>query len=252
MVTAAASSSQQHHGDDGAVQPWPRDVARTPYMSIGKLVEKVKAEFPALSLSKVRYLEQQGLITPWRDKSGYRKYSDADLERLRYCLIQQRDHYLPITKILENLAILDAGEDEVPIAPVARVVASQGKLVAPVDTPVTVREIEDLTGVSRDFLCELVDSGIIKADLSGRFAARSVSVVTLMSSLAKVGLEPRHIGFIRLSAERQADLVDQSVGGQARVHGVDKERRVARAEDIRELVAALNAELLRIALDNLQ
>lgn len=231
--------------------PWPRGVSRKAYMSIGKVVDKVKHEFPALTVSKLRYLEDQGLISPQRSATGYRKYSDADVERLRYCLIQQRDSYLPLQAILEQLRILDAGEDEVAPAPVARVVASEGQIVAPTNGRITVRELEDLTSCDHDFLDDIVKAGIITPDLSGRFPARAATIVTVLMAMNDEGVSIRRLPFVRMAAERQADLADQSAGGIANARGVNKERVHQRASEVGELVIRLNSELTRLYLDNL-
>ena len=73
------------------IEPWPRGISREPELSIGQLVERLKGEFPAITQSKVRFLEDKGLVVPARTLAGYRKYSRADIERLRYVLASQRD-----------------------------------------------------------------------------------------------------------------------------------------------------------------
>ena len=98
-------------------------------MKIGQVVDLLKVEFPALSISKVRYLEGEGLISPHRVGNGYRRYSQADLERLRYALAVQRDEYLPLHVIRERLARLDADVEAPAPQPVARVVARDGRIV---------------------------------------------------------------------------------------------------------------------------
>ncbi|HHW82394.1 MAG TPA: MerR family transcriptional regulator, partial [Actinomycetales bacterium] len=117
-------------------------------MTIGSVLSILKAEFPAVTVSKLRFLEDQGLVTPSRTGSGYRKYSQADVERLRYTLTQQRDHFLPLRVIRENLEDLDAGRT-VEVSRPARMVAIDGNLVAPArGARVTARELAELTGAS--------------------------------------------------------------------------------------------------------
>jgi len=117
-------------------------------MTIGAVLSMLQAEFPAITVSKLRFLEDQGLVRPTRTGAGYRKYSQADVARLRYALTQQRDHYLPLRVIRENLDDLDAGRD-VEDPRTARVVASEGRLVLPASgARVTVRELGELTGVA--------------------------------------------------------------------------------------------------------
>ena len=91
------------------VTSWPHDADHSPELSIGRVVDALKDEFPAISLSKVRYLESEGLVSPARTGSGYRKYSAADVERLRYVLTEQRDSFTPLSVIRAQLAALDAG-----------------------------------------------------------------------------------------------------------------------------------------------
>ena len=100
------------------VTSWPHDVDHSPGLSIGRVVDALKAEFPAISLSKVRYLESEGLVSPARTGSGYRKYSAADVERLRYVLTEQRDSFTPLSVIRGQLDALDAGL--IPCAVVSR------------------------------------------------------------------------------------------------------------------------------------
>ena len=88
---------------------WPQDADHSPELSIGRVVDALKEEFPAISLSKVRYLESEGLVAPARTGSGYRKYSAADVERLRYVLTEQRDSFTPLSVIRTQLDALDAG-----------------------------------------------------------------------------------------------------------------------------------------------
>ena len=91
------------------VSSWPHDADHSPELSIGRVVEELAEEFPAISLSKVRYLESEGLVNPARTGAGYRKYSAADVERLRYVLAEQRDSFTPLSVIRSQLDALDAG-----------------------------------------------------------------------------------------------------------------------------------------------
>ena len=99
------------------VTSWPHDADHSPELSIGRVVDALKDEFPAISLSKVRYLESEGLVSPARTGSGYRKYSAADVERLRYVLTEQRDSFTPLSVIRGQLDALDAGHEPVRHAP---------------------------------------------------------------------------------------------------------------------------------------
>ena len=108
---------------------WPQDADHSPELSIGRVVDALKEEFPAISLSKVRYLESEGLVAPARTGSGYRKYSAADVERLRYVLTEQRDSFTPLSVIRTQLDALDAGHTPTRRR-VAQVVSSEGQTVS--------------------------------------------------------------------------------------------------------------------------
>ena len=105
------SARAQRKASEEIVEPWPCGISREPELSIGQLVERLKAEFPAITQSKVRFLEDKGLVVPARTSAGYRKYSQADLERLRYVLASQRDSYSPLDVIRDQLRALDAGHE---------------------------------------------------------------------------------------------------------------------------------------------
>src|SRR5690554_5541588 len=108
----SASSGAASNGptaSPGVVGPWPQGISRHATMRISDVLAALDAEFPAVSHSKLRFLEEQGLVTPVRTPAGYRQYSPADVERLRYVLRQQRDRYLPLKVIGAQLAALDEG-----------------------------------------------------------------------------------------------------------------------------------------------
>lgn len=231
---------------------WPQDVSHRATMTIGSVLALLKSEFPAVTVSKLRFLEDQGLVSPTRSGSGYRKYSPADVERLRYTLVQQRDHYLPLRVIRENLEDLDAGR-EVEDARPARVVASDGQLVAPArGARITVRELSDLTGASVAEVEEIVEAGILQTDSRGRLPARAVSAVHLVRDLAARGIAPRNLRSLRSNAEYAGSMIEQVVAPARSQHSsVAKERSAAEAMELAEATSRLYAELLRIAVDPL-
>lgn len=234
----------------GAAGSWPRGASHKPSMTIGAVLQALKAEFPAVTISKLRFLEEQGLVSPSRTGAGYRSYSQADVERLRFALTAQRDAYLPLRVIREQLADLDAGR-AAELAPAARVVARDGELVRP-SGRVTAVELADLTGASEDELDEMAAAGLIRADTRGRFPARSVEVVQCALALGRHGISPRHLRPVRTAAEREAEVIDQLVAPvRAQRSGAARERGAARAAELAELYAKLHAELVRGAVDEL-
>ena len=205
-------------------------------MKIGQVVDLLKVEFPALSISKVRYLEGEGLISPHRVGNGYRRYSQADLERLRYALAVQRDEYLPLHVIRDRLARLDADVEAPAPQPVARVVARDGQIVD--DGPMDLEsQIEELVAV-----------GLISPDVRGRYSQQNLRTVRLAMEITRKGVPLRNLRAVRASAEREADTIDQAVAprrSRSRSAGEETARELA------ELVADLHTILLRRAVDAL-
>lgn len=194
------------------IEPWPRGVDRTVCFSIGQVVSRLKKEFPSLSVSKVRFLEEQKIVSPTRSGSGYRKYSEADVARIRYCLTEQRDRYKPIRVIAAQLAKMDSGYDIAPV-PVARVISDGGEVVAPAraDGTLTVAELSSLTGVDSDSLEAMVSAGLINLQLCGRFDKSAIDIVRSVKALNEAGISTRNLRSVRVAAERACELIDHVV-----------------------------------------
>ena len=213
---------------------WPQDVSHEPLMKIGEVVERLKPSFPALSLSKVRYLESEGLIRPHRVGNGYRQYSQADLERLRFTLTAQRDEYLPLSVIRERLRRLDCAAGSPP-RPVARVVASHGRLVE--GGPVGLKELMARSGATEAQVDELISIGLITPDARGQFDSRCQRAL----KVHELGLPLRNLRLVRSAAERQADVVDQAVAHRRR-------RSASAGEEAASEMAGLVTELYSLLL----
>ena len=225
---------------------WPRGISREPVMKIGQVVDLLKVEFPALSISKVRYLEGEGLISPHRVGNGYRRYSQADLERLRYALAVQRDEYLPLHVIRDRLARLDTDADAPAPPPIARVVARDGKIVD--DGPMDLEALLAHSGASESQIEELVSIGLVSPDVRGRYSQQNLRTVRLALEITRKGVPLRNLRAVRASAEREADTIDQAVAprrSRSRSAGEETARELA------ELVADLHTILLRRAVDSL-
>ncbi|MDC4233306.1 MerR family transcriptional regulator [Actinomyces sp. B33] len=248
MSLAVELADEGREADAG---PWPRGVSRDPVLSIGQVVDDLRAEFPAITLSKVRFLEDKGLVSPARTGAGYRKYSRADVERLRYVLVQQRDSFTPLRVIGDQLRALDAGH-EVAAARAARIVASEGRVVSASRESIPVRDLCDLTGVDVEKIEEYVRLGIIAADIGGYFPARTVQVVGLVVQLEAMGFDARQLRSVRNGVERVADIIDQTVSSQvSRTRSGDRERASALAGESGEVMAQLHREMLRVSLARL-
>lgn len=219
-------------------------------MSIGQVVEKISAEFPALKQSRIRLWEEYGLISPYRTASGYRRYSQADVERIRFICSARRDSYASIPQIAQNLKELDAGVEISGPIPAARIVASDGELRVPNRQGfVTNRDILDFTGISLEDLNELVRVGLISADVAGRYPAGAVEVVRNAMILMEQGIEARNLRPIRSAAFACGDLISRMTSGEKARRGSDRERVRAKANNLGEIMSKMVTELIRIESD---
>ena len=170
-------------------------------LSIGQVLARLTPEFPQLTSSKLRFLEVQGIVTPSRTESGYRKFSPSDLERLRTGLTLQRDHYLPLSVIREQLDDAEAkGESWSTIAP-------------PSITPPARKHRRDellaRTGSTPQLLNDAVSAGLITGAES--YTDEVVTLLSGLVSLARHGIEPRHLRSMRQNAEREAALIESAL-----------------------------------------
>ncbi|GAA5180783.1 MerR family transcriptional regulator [Rugosimonospora acidiphila] len=251
--------------------------ARPPaLMSIGEVLEHLRTEFPDVTISKLRFLEAEGLVEPQRSAAGYRKYGRADLARLRFVLAAQRDHYLPLRVIREQLAALDQGESAAALARAAFGVAGQDPTPAgvagptvtglagrrpplmAVDEPVERPEPAELrlsreelltrSGLAEPVLADLEQHGLLRAR-AGRYDTDALAVARVAAQLAEYGLEPRHLRAYRAAADREVGLFTQLVAPLARQ--TTPAARDRAAEVVRELTALsqqLHSALVRAGL----
>lgn len=173
--------------------------------SIGQVLERLQGEFGDLTPSKLRFLEEQGLVTPQRTKSGYRKFTQQHIERLRLILTLQREHYLPLKVIAEVLQDIDAGLD--PLIPGASHRSASSILVP--HRLLGREELQRITGASSRFLGEAIAAGLLPA--ADVFPHESVAELTALLKLSELGLTPRHLRNMRVAAERDAELIGQAV-----------------------------------------
>lgn len=182
-----------------------RAQSTTGLVSIGQVLELLQNDFSDLSPSKLRFLEEQGLITPERTKSGYRKFSQAHIERLRLILTLQRDHYLPLRVIADVLNDVDAGRD--PVIPGAAP-RSASSILAP-RRLLSRDELQRLTGATSRFIGEAIAAGLLPA--ADVFPHDCIAELNALLKLAEQGITPRHLRAMRVAAERDAELVAQAV-----------------------------------------
>jgi DNA-binding transcriptional MerR regulator len=239
--------------------PEPRESAlgdaaaqHTPKLTIGEVLGVLRDDFPDVTISKIRYLESEDLVHPQRTPSGYRKFSAADVSRLRYVLTAQRDHYLPLRVIKEQLDALDRGD---PLPAATPVPAADPP---PVGTPgadgdaepgraLTAEQFARAAGLEPDQLADCVQFGLLTTDADGRHPAGDLPVARAAAGLARHGLEPRHLRVYRSGVEREAGLVEQLVAPVLRARS--EEARARATEKLHEL-AALSAQLHNALLES--
>lgn len=197
-------------------------------LSIGQVLARLTPDFPALTSSKLRFLEVQGIVSPTRTDSGYRKFSPADLERLRLALTLQRDHYLPLVVIRDYLADLDAGRNPAPPTSIPSMTS----------VPRRYRREELLTaaGARPQLLNDAVSTGVITA--SETYPEQTVALLRALVALDRHGIEPRHVRALRQSAEREASLVESALS--ALLRRPDTASRARASELAPELAARLD------------
>ncbi|GAB3806822.1 MerR family transcriptional regulator [Humibacter antri] len=180
-------------------------LARRPaLLSIGQVLAQLTPEFPDLAPSKLRFLEEQGLVTPARTASGYRKFDAHDVERLRTILTLQRDHYLPLKVIRSYLADQDAGRTPIlpGIGPTRPTMLSTGRRFSR-------DELLNETGASQALLQEAIAASlIVPTDVYGD---DQLTVLSALVELHRAGIEPRHLRGLRASAERDVGLIETAL-----------------------------------------
>lgn len=205
--------------------------------SISEVLQELQAEFPDLTLSKLRFLESQQLVTPHRTTSGYRTYRERDLAQLRYVLVQQRDRFLPLRVIKENLASGDFATS----MPSQETASTDLPKV-----PLNRRELLEHTGLSSTHLRELESFGIVigvREQSETRYGARAIAIARLAAEFFSYGVEPRHLRPFAQSARREVDLYEQAV---VSVHSTEGKERV---RELRALGDELHRALVDLALD---
>ena len=213
---------------------------RTPRLSIGEVLAVLRDDFPDVTISKIRYLESEQLVAPQRTPSGYRKFSRADVARLRYVLAAQRDRYLPLRVIKDHLDALDRGEPLPSTSTPADVPPPVADSAAAQRLPLPPEQFARAAGLSPEQLADCVQFGLLAPDAEGMHPVDDLPVARAAAGLARHGLEPRHLRAYRSGVEREAGLVEQLVAPVLRARS--EEARTRAAEKLREL-AALSAQL---------
>jgi DNA-binding transcriptional MerR regulator len=208
------------------------------------VLARLKPDFPDLSNSKLRFLEERQLVTPVRTESGYRKFSPDDVERLRFILGLQRDHYLPLKVIRQHLDDLDAGR------PVNLPTGAAPSSMLGGARRVSRDELMAESGATAALVDDAVGSSLIPA--AEFFGDDSVKMMTALVELSKSGIEPRHLRALRAAAERELGLIESAVASSARRRDAAGRARVAEmAREISEQLEVVRSSLIRTALGRL-
>lgn len=225
----------------------------TGLMSIGAVLGVLREEFPEVTVSKIRFLESEGLIEPQRSPSGYRKFSAGDVERLGHVLRMQRDHYLPLKVIREHLTAMERGE-AVPLPALSRAgdrvpegepAAGQGRTADRIGRA----QLLAAVGAGEPELAEWESYGLLSPAGEGVYDAEAVTVAGLLTELGRFGIEPRHLRAVRGAANRDAGLVDQAVAPLRRHRNPQTRAHAeARTKELAGLMVQLHAVLVRSAL----
>lgn len=230
-------------------------------MNIGEVVASLKPEFPELNISKIRFLEAEGLIEPERTPSGYRKFSQSDVERLRYVLVAQTQHYLPLKVIREHLDAIDRGLEPPELTAVGprvpRIVFDgDGQLTAESfrdDSSrlrLSKRELLAAAGIDDALLEQLETYGlVVPRQGAAPYDGDAVVIAKTAGELAGFGLEPRHLRAFRTAADREVGLVEQVVAPIRRSRQAGAQGRADEAvRQIAALSVRLHAALVRRAM----
>lgn len=234
-----------------------------PYFSIGEVLNVLKDTFPDVTVSKIRFLESEGLIEPERTASGYRKFTEDDIERLRFILRLQRDHFLPLKVIRERLDELDSsgtstGQSRLELEQTAAAPEeTRGTEAAITGASFSTAELAYASGLEVDQIDELtsfrfLQPTVIQEMREGaegetilRYNEHDLEAAKLCRALMELGLEPRHLKVFRNAADRWADLADQVARPLSRQR--HPEARKAAQDRVREVIR-VGGKLVRVLL----
>jgi DNA-binding transcriptional MerR regulator len=214
---------------------WPHALSHEPLLRVSDVLALVQPEFPTLTTSKLRFLDTHALVSPYRTAAGYRQYSPADVERLRFVLRQQRDHYRPLSIIGEHLAALDAGRMQEAVEPHA---------IDGEETKYLSRDgMAERAGVATEIISELEDAGLVTQAVPDGYARASLPLVVAAGAYVRAGGDVRSMRTLRNAAIREADHA-ANVAAPARARG-DHGQAQALAQDRGEAAISLFSACVR-------
>ena len=229
-------------------------------MNIGEVLDRLRPDFPGITIPKIRFLEDKGLIKPERTPAGYRKFASEDVDRLRYILTMQRDHYLPLRVIGEHLDAIDRGLEPPPIEAVVPTVPKVALAADGLPSPesfsrsdnvrLSRKELLKIAEVSEDLLDQLEQYGLIVPRAgTGHYDTDALVIAKSARELADFGFEPRHLRAFKSAADREVGLVEQVVAPHKRSRDAAAKGRAEEAvSEIAALSVRLHATLVKIGL----
>jgi DNA-binding transcriptional MerR regulator len=231
------------------------------YMSIGDVIKTLSDEFPDVTLSKVRFLESEGLIEPERTASGYRRFYESDLAKLRYILRLQRDHFVPLKVIRKRLEHFDPAEEDspeteepaaaaLPEEPVVRIARDENELeILEGGLSMTLSEFLNATNLSEDEVKELEEFGLVHAHPlptgGAYFDEDDLMVAKIAKDFAKFGIHARHLKMYKNFCEKEAGLFEQVVLPLSRAGGDGRRSTTQSLNELAKLSRRLKQVLLR-------
>ena len=271
---ASTAGEARARAVESARAPVPESRNRQPTRSIGQVMAILRTEFPEISISKIRFLEAEGLLSPLRAPSGYRRYTESDLERLRYVLSVQREHYLPLKVIREHLEQIDRGQTPQTQTPQTQTSQTQTpqtlsglggapsnglsgagpNLQGPHPTAATAKqpvrltrqELLDASGLTESALSELERTQIVGTRRgTAHYGRDALTLAIAARRLAEYGIDGRHLRAFKLAAEREVGLVEQAIAPYARRAGSNRDV----PGDVTQLVISFHAALVRTAME---
>lgn len=221
--------------------------SRPQLLSIGQVLAKLTPEFSDLSPSKLRFLEDRELVSPGRTPAGYRTYSSSDVDRLRFVLTVQRDHYLPLRVIKQYLDELDEGKS--PVLPHAGPVTGSVQVID--SQRLTKQELLDQTGALASVLEGAISAGLIEPKRI--YSEHDAVVLKSIVDASKFGLEPRHLRGMRLAVDREVGLVSQAVSAsRSASKKMSKDEFRDKGRELSDILSTLRQVLTRDAINKLE
>jgi DNA-binding transcriptional MerR regulator len=219
------------------------------YQSIGEVLVSVKTEFPDITISKIRFLEAEGLIQPERTPSGYRKFYEKDVDRLKHILRMQRDEYLPLKVIKDRLLKQESGQDVTVDEEPDRASAEDEIAEPPTGLQMSMDEMSAATGIERERIKELEGFGLISShgpDGAQYYDGDDYVVLSILKDFFRYGIEPRHLTMYKHFEEREATFFESIVLPQLRQRNPDARRVASQAlADLTRASRKLKGALLR-------